>query len=125
KGRLPVAQQIYHDMVFVIVGDTAGRDAEQRHCDAKLGQHRKDAQDNGSVPVLVAQHQHERADDHRDGDRQDGKMVHPLAHCDSVPSTWSVLDRPRNARMTTRNKAVVAKLMTMAVSTSAWGRGSA
>ena len=33
-------------------------------------------------------------------------------------------DNPRAASNTTRNSAVIAKLMTMAVSTSAWGNGS-
>ena len=43
----------------------------------------------------------------------------------SLPSTWSVPVRPREAISTTRKSAVVAKLMTMAVSTSACGTGSA
>ena len=43
----------------------------------------------------------------------------------SVPSTWSVPVRPREAIITTRKSAVVAKPMTMAVRTSAWGTGSA
>ena len=42
----------------------------------------------------------------------------------SSPSTWSVSVRPRSASSTTRNSAVVAKLMTIAVSTSACGIGS-
>ena len=43
----------------------------------------------------------------------------------SFPSTWSVPVRPREASRTTRKSAVVAKLMTIAVSTSACGTGSA
>ena len=44
--------------------------------------------------------------------------------CSSSPSTWSPPDRPRSASSTTRNNAVVAKPMTMAVSTSDCGSGS-
>jgi class 3 adenylate cyclase len=43
----------------------------------------------------------------------------------SRPSTWSVPVKPRDASRTTRNSAVVAKLITMAVKTSACGSGSA
>ena len=48
-----------------------------------------------------------------------------LTRSGSRPSTWSVPVRPRDASSTTRNSAVVAKLMTMAVRTSACGSGSA
>ncbi len=44
---------------------------------------------------------------------------------DRAPSTWSVPDMPRDASSTTRNSAVIAKPITMAVSVSAWGMGSA
>ena len=42
----------------------------------------------------------------------------------SLPSTWSVPVSPRETISTTRKSAVVAKLMTIAVSTSACGTGS-
>src|SRR5690606_4504343 len=43
----------------------------------------------------------------------------------SLPSTWSEPVIARAPIINTRYSAVVAKPMTMAVSTSAWGKGSA
>src|SRR5690606_27909503 len=76
--------------------------------------------------LVLAQQQHERAGEERHDDRQDRQMVEQAAHYSgSRPSTWSVPVSPRSARSTTRKSAVVAKPITIAVSTSAWGTGSA
>src|SRR5690606_1531976 len=70
--------------------------------------------------------QHDRAGGQRNDDGEDGKMMQQETQdSDSRPSTWSVPVRPREASRTTRNNAVVAKPMTMAVSASACGSGSA
>ena len=76
------------------------------------------------VLTAIVIKQHQRAGDEGDQDRGDDQV---LAHGCSLsrPSTWSVPVNPREAISTTRNSAVVAKLMTMAVRTSAWGSGSA
>src|SRR5690606_30681124 len=44
---------------------------------------------------------------------------------DSLPSTWSVRVIPREPSISTKYSAVVAKPITIAVSTRAWGKGSA
>src|SRR5690606_2885622 len=77
-----------------------------------------------ALPVVEEQQQrarHQRQHD-RDDDEMGGGEVHRSG---SLPSTWSVPLKPRAARRTTRNSAVVANPMTMAVSTSACGSGSA
>ncbi|MND85159.1 hypothetical protein D3C80_770730 [compost metagenome] len=81
-------------------------------------------QRQGPLPVdgeQAAAEQQQAAAEHRQQDRQDQRVIHGLR---SWPSTWSVLVSPtlRSARTTT--KAVMAKPMTMAVSTSACGSGS-
>ena len=68
-------------------------------------------------PLLVQRH-HDRADDQRQGDRRDGEVLLPTVHCRGRPSTWSPRVRPRAASMTTRKSAVVAKPMTIAVTSS-------
>src|SRR5690606_14241333 len=84
------------------------------------------AQGKTATAVAVAQHQHERPAYQRDDDRRNGEVLHPACHLRvSLPSTWSVPLKPREASRITRNSAVVAKAMTMAVRTSAWGSGSA
>ena len=57
-------------------------------------------------------------------DHQVRRVQQPGHGRSSSPSTWSPPDRPRSASSTTRNSAVVAKPMTMAVSTSDCGSGS-
>ena len=54
-----------------------------------------------------------------------GRCSLPAHSSGSRPSTWSVPVSPRAASSTTSSSAVVAKLMTIAVSTSACGSGSA
>src|SRR5690606_16163204 len=64
----------------------------------------------------------------RQQDWQDDEVLGPVygAHeSDSSPSTWSVPVRPSAPIIITRYRAVVAKPMTRAVSTSACGSGSA
>src|SRR6185437_16790067 len=63
---------------------------------------------------------HERQDD-----RKHREMLLHHHGSGSAPSTWSVPLNPRAAINTTSRSAVVAKLMTIAVSTSACGSGSA
>src|SRR5690606_10284765 len=74
----------------------------------------------------LGQEQHDRAGQHRDKDGQHHDVAQQeLHHGGSLPSTWSVPVMPRSAISTTRNSAVVAKPITIAVSTSACGSGSA
>ena len=120
EGRGPVAEQVEPDL-----GAARGRlgAVEEREGDERQHRGGDQADDPLRLPVLVEQHQ--RPGEQRDQDRGDDQMLRPRAHsCGSLPSTWSVPVRPREASSTTRNSAVVAKLMTMAVRTSACGTGS-
>ena len=75
---------------------------------------------------LAAKRSIDRAGQQRQQHGRDDQVVAQAAHgSGSRPSTWSVPVRPRDASSTTRNSAVVAKLMTIAVRTSACGSGSA
>src|SRR5690606_18877893 len=74
-------------------------------------------------PVIDQGGQHGRG--HGQQDRQDDEMIKQIGHGYSRPFTWSVPVKPRDASITTRNSAVMAKPMTMAVSTRACGTGSA
>ena len=70
---------------------------------------------------------HEQQDSpgrHRQQNGQDHQMLKESVHQSSFPSTWSVPVRPREASRTTRNSAVMAKPITMAVNTRACGTGS-
>src|SRR5690606_36386071 len=106
--------------------DGADGVTDERHLDEQQprnGSEREDAVDH--APSLASQ-DHQRARDERDDDRRDDEMIGPGAHSSrSRPSTWSVPARPRSASSRTRKRAVVAKLMTIAVSTRACGTGSA
>src|SRR6185312_3131424 len=76
--------------------------------------------------TLSAEGEHHRSGEHRQHHWCDHQMVGEAGHgSGSRPSTWSVPVKPRDASRTTRNSAVVAKLITMAVKTSACGSGSA
>ncbi len=75
-------------------------------------------------PVLFTQPEHQPGGQQRQQDGRDDQLVHPAHALGSRPSTWSVPVRPLEASKTTRNSAVMAKLMTIAVSTSACGNGS-
>src|SRR5690606_16231119 len=113
-------------------------------------QRRQAADDGLGVAHPFVEQQHERGGQDRHDDRQDRQMraqVDELAadgaaqttdptgpeertaeFADhwlvSSPSTWSVPVKPRAASSTTRNNAVIEKLMTMEVSTSDCGTGS-
>src|SRR5690606_15351855 len=77
------------------------------------------------VPAHV-QRDEGRAARERQQDRQQDQVVDPIHHAPgSSPSTWSVSVSPRAPIITTRYSAVVANPMTIAVSTSACGSGSA
>src|SRR4051794_5161858 len=70
--------------------------------------------------------QEQRAGEQRHDDRKHDQVLEELAHgSGSRPSTWSVPVRPLAASSTTNSNAVVANAITMAVRTSACGRGSA
>ncbi len=85
--------------------------------------------------ALFAQQQHQRCRKHGQHDGRQhqvrhetgGQLVHGISCSvrEWAPSTWSVPVVPREASSTTRNSAVMAKPITMAVSTSACGMGSA
>ena len=82
------------------------------------GNDRPDADRRLEVTALLVDQQHDRAGQQRQDDRQLYQVIEPARHCSgSRPSTWSVPVSPREASSTTRNKAVVAKLITMAVRT--------
>ena len=142
KGCDPVARQVDPDG-----GRGFGLFDPQQQC------HRDHQAEGGGANVqphlgfafFFAQQQHQPAGQHgqQDGGQQQvghqglgqpGHRVPPggasavsgaaMASASSAPSTWSVPDRPRDAIITTRNSAVMAKPITMAVSTRAWGMGS-
>src|SRR5690606_35608873 len=77
--------------------------------------------DQGLQPItLLLEQQHARSRDQRQHDRRDDEMVLPVGHSPgSRPSMWSLPVMPRLVSSTTRNRAVRAKLMTMAVRTRA------
>ena len=119
-GRGPVAQAV--DPGGLAAGALVQQD--QRH--RQDGGHRHQAHHAlEDAPALVEQ-QHRRGHRHGQDDGADDDVVVPVRHsCGSRPSTWSLPVTPRDASRTTRNRAVSAKLMTMAVSTRACGVGSA
>ena len=123
-GRGPVAQQIQGDDVAPLDRRSA-RAVDQRHGHAQLQQAGHKADGQLQLPPAFVVHQHDRPGEQRHQDRHDKHVDRQRHGLRSFPSTWSVPVSPREAMMTTRNSAVVAKLMTMAVSTSAWGTGSA
>src|SRR3546814_3495444 len=95
-----------------------------RHADQ--GEDRHDANGDLHRPAAFVDEYHRGASDQRDDDRRNDQMIDPIDHeFRPVPSTWSVPVNPREARRTTRNSAVVAKPITMAVWTRACGSGSA
>ena len=141
EGRRPVARQVDTD---------GGRGIgplhphQQGHGDHQPQRGGGDVEHQLGPAVLFLHQQHQAAGQHgqQDGGQQQvrhqqvGELAHALCpSClpvgeggatgsSSLPSTWSVPLRPREAIITTRNSAVMAKPITMAVSTSAWGIGS-
>ena len=125
ERRGPVAHQVEADVVAA--GQLAALGPHQKLDRGDEGcRHRQQPQHQLGPPLPFVIDQHQRAREERDQDRRDdqvfGRDVHGSRSC---PSTWSVPVNPREAIRTTRNSAVVAKLITMAVSTSACGTGSA
>ena len=134
KRCSPVAGQIDAHGIGLLVAPK-----QQRHGDQQPQGGREDIERGFCALVLFTEQQHQRRRQHGQHNRrqqqvghaQMGKGKQQVGHgisCASrarIPSTWSVPDIPREASSTTKNNAVMAKPMTMAVSTSAWGRGSA
>src|SRR5690606_20312288 len=121
EGGRPVAQQIDALEAFMSVA----RQPEQADGDGDKRQAGDNADHCLHDALTLVEEQQQCARDKRNDDRRDDEVLLPTAHFDcSLPSTWSVPVRPRAASSTTRKSAVVAKPMTMAVSTSACGTGS-
>src|SRR5690606_22507121 len=120
EWRRPVAQQIDAYAIGPIAGNIARREAEQDNGKYKLNDDGAGAQRQPDFAPRVADQQHGSTHHEWHGNRENWRMMHPAVHERfSRPSTWSVPDSPREASSTTRNRAVVAKPITMAVSTSA------
>lgn len=114
ERRLPVTQGI--DLNRALVGQRQQPEA-QRH--QQCGH--ADRQHALARHVQASGHQQQAAGQQRQKNGKDQRMIH---RCCSRPSTWSVLSSPTLRRASTTTNAVMAKPMTMAVSTSAWGSGS-
>src|SRR5690606_32570974 len=126
EGRGPVAQKVDTYAIWPAAGQVTGGNAEQGDGCRELANDGDGAQRYPAATVSIAHQQHQGPEDQRNDDGQNGKMLHPACHFFiSLPSTWSVPLKPREANSTTRNNAVVANAMTIAVSTSACGSGSA
>ena len=82
-----------------------------------------------AVAAVVADQQQQDRRGRRQQHRQDRQVgvdpVHPGSAASGLPSTWSVPPSCRLRSASSMTKPVVAKPMTMAVSTSACGSGSA
>src|SRR6185295_18877819 len=100
------------------------REERDRNADKRKG---RPHADGGLQPAAhLSQEKHGSAGHERQHHRRDHQVIAHAAHgCGSPPSTWSVPVTPRDASNTTRKSAVVAKLMTIAVRTSACVSGSA
>ena len=125
EQRRPVAEPVDAHGAVRAQGSASARQ-QQRDRHGEQRERRREAERGlEGAPPLADQH-HQRPGQERDDDRRDRQVLHPAAQrSGSLPSTWSVPVKPRAASSTTRNSAVVAKLMTMAVRTSACGSGSA
>ena len=136
KRRRPVAGQVHAHGGRL--AQLAGPD-HQSHGHHQAQKRGGNAQHQLGALLLLAHQQHDGSGQQRQHDGRQQQVRHGLLDqgvqgvvheglcrsCASLPSTWSVPDRPREASSTTRNSAVMAKPMTMAVSTSACGSGSA
>src|SRR3546814_237520 len=121
-----VAEQIDQRLCRSPVGSGSVDQLKQQERNGEQCKARHNAQRSLQPAAPFIEQQHRRGHDERQHDRRDHQMVDPAAHGSrSSPSTWSVPVCPRDASSTTRSNAVVAKEMTMAVRTSACGRGSA
>ena len=120
ERHLPVARQVHANGA----GAALLRPVQQQHGNAQADDAGAQIDLGFERAAFLAQHQHQPGGEQRQQDRRDDQLIHPRHSLGSRPSTWSVPVRPRDASSTTRNNAVMAKLMTMAVSTRAWGSGS-
>src|SRR5690606_15720555 len=119
KDGRPVAQSIDAGAAGRI-GVGAGGQDEKGDGDRQEQEGRHEADGGFQWPPLFADQHHQQSCEERDDDRRYDEVIEPAAHCfGSLPSTWSVPVKPRAASSTTRKSAVVAKPMTIAVSTSA------
>ena len=126
EGRRPVAGHVdrHGDGRARLVGP-----AQQHDHDHQTDRGGQDVHAQLQALALLAQEQHQRCRQHGQHDGGQHQVRHqtlnPLAHSIScsvrecAPSTWSLPEAPRDASSTTRNSAVMAKPMTMAVSTRA------
>src|SRR5690606_37770692 len=101
----------------------AGGIEQQRRRQRHQRKARGHAQPRHQTLAAFAGQQLQARDQQRHDDRRDEQV---LAHgVPYPPSTWSLPLSPREVSSTTRNSAVVAKPITIAVSTSACGSWSA
>lgn len=116
ERRGPVAQGI--DAQVAAGGRTYQQQAQGDQCQRR-------EQRQAALPALGQRQQQQAAGKQGEQDRQDQPMAHGRGSSSSGrPSTWSLPRSPRPRRARTTTKAVMAKPMTMAVSTSACGNGS-
>jgi len=96
---------------------------QRRHHQA--GDRRPDVDERADATAPLAEEKEHRRGHQRQEDGHHHEVRSQGAHPSSLePSTWSVPPRPREASSTTRNSAVVAKPITIAVSPSHCGMGS-
>src|SRR5690606_28490274 len=107
-----------------------GDDHQESQGRGEHGRERDRADNRLGAPPPLVQEEHARGGYQGQEDRDDAHV--PVEHLEQPrhalipsPSTWSVPVMPRAARSTTRKRAVMEKLMTMDVSTSDCGTGSA
>ncbi len=115
-GRGPAAQRVDQDLAVGDLQQQPQRDAEQHL-------HAEHAEGASQGRGAAAQQHQQRAGQQRHQDRRDHDMGDG-AH-GSRPSTWSLPRSARARKASTTTKAVMPKPITIAVSTSACGSGSA
>src|SRR5690554_3807166 len=118
KGCLPVAQAVYLYLTLPCCLDQLQAHQQQ----TKAARQTQPALQAGLLVTLPGQYctQQQRQDD-----GCDNPVVHaPSSLAFSLPSTWSLPSSTWARRASTSTKAVMAKPMTMAVNTRAWGTGS-
>ena len=126
EGHRPVARQVDAEGRRRLAPGHAQQQADRDRQPERRRQH-VDHRLQAAPALAQQQHQRRRGQRQQHGGHQQvfGQRAQRAHHgCSSCPSTWSPPDRPRSASSTTRNSAVVAKPMTMAVSTSDCGSGS-
>src|SRR5690606_7084455 len=118
EWRRPVAEHIGDGVRSLAVGTEQQEDRDGE-------QHRRRGDADRGLGRLVLDHDESGPREQREQDGHDRQMLQEaFDHQRPRPSTWSVPVRPREASSTTRNSAVMAKPITIAVRTSAWGTGS-